>query len=320
MASQFLSLRDEILLRLWYYLLPDLSAHVAIAQTCRRLRRVYADDNLWRTACFSAGYGRPLVRRAALRQSSAGTAHSIYGTSRDKPSWKSIAHMLVAHPSTCEIRSCTQANVCFAEHYQFLVAAGRSMPFPSDTDAADFIVLHPLYFYLHFTQTSSQATPTATRGIVGYLPTPSPSPSPSPPQTPPPPPAHVPDPLSILLTHLPTYPESRSAQYGPLCTHPNASCAFATFPPVERLAYGNVGTTVLTVENPEGCTILDVNRALAELIGQDDAHFGVALAHYQELAMASGVSLAELADEISRERGFLGDHEYPYIHALLAQA
>lgn len=91
-----------------------------------------------------------------------------------------------------------------------------------------------------------------------HTPTPSPSPSPTPPA--------IHDSISILLTQLPTFPESRYAQYGPLCAHPNASCAFATFPPVDRLEFENgQGDIFMVVENPEGCTVLDVNRALAEL-------------------------------------------------------
>lgn len=78
--------------------------------------------------------------------------------------------------------------------------------------------------------------------------------------------------------------------------------------------------------------------------GQSEALLSAALVHYEELAMASGLSLAELAHSITRDRGFLGDHEcvscsrfasrivhliaplfsiiirYPYIHVLLGQA
>ena len=126
------------------------------------------------------------------------------------------------------------------------------------------IEFHPLYFYLHFSQSpSSTSNQSRRRSISAHLPTPSPSPSPSP--SPPPPPS-IPDAVSILLTHLPTFPECRYAQYGPLCTHPNASCAFATFPPVERLEFENgEGEVFMVVENPGGCTILDINRALAQL-------------------------------------------------------
>ena len=126
------------------------------------------------------------------------------------------------------------------------------------------IEFHPLYFYLHFSQSpSSTSNQSRRRSISAHLPTPSPSPSPSP--SPPPPPS-IPDAVSILLTHLPTFPECRYAQYGPLCTHPNASCAFATFPPVERLEFENgEGEVFMVVENPGGCTSLDINRALAQL-------------------------------------------------------
>ncbi|KAL7284882.1 hypothetical protein ACG7TL_002196 [Trametes sanguinea] len=159
---------------------------------------------------------------------------------------------------------------------------------------------HPLYFYLHFAQ--GHPASQSRHYIQPHTPTPSPSPSPPPPA--------IPDSLSILLTHLPTFPESRYAQYGPLCTHPNASCAFATFPPVDRLEFENgEGDIFMIVENPEGCTVLDVNRALAELIPFDDQHLEFALSHYQELAFTSGLSLAQFADLIARERGFLDDHE-----------
>lgn len=97
--------------------------------------------------------------------------------------------------------------------------------------------MHPLYFYLHFAE-----------GPAGS--------------------PHVPSPdtLAILLTHLPTFPESKSSQYGPLCVHPNASCAFATFPPMQSISFEDSnGDPFLTVQNPDGCTILDVNRALGDL-------------------------------------------------------
>ena len=76
----------------------------------------------------------------------------------------------------------------------------------------------------------------------------------------------MPDAVSILLTHMPTFPECRYAQYGPLCAHANAACAFATCPPVDRLEFENAdGAVFLVVANPHGCTLLDVNRALAQL-------------------------------------------------------
>lgn len=101
------------------------------------------------------------------------------------------------------------------------------------------ILLHPLYFYLHFNQ-----------DLVDRFPSQSP----------------VPDVLSILHTLLPTFPECKRSQYGPLCSHPNASCAFVTFPPMESINFQDAeGRIFLTVQNPDGCTVLDVNRALADL-------------------------------------------------------
>ena len=128
------------------------------------------------------------------------------------------------------------------------------------------IEFHPLYFYLHFSQspqsTNAYGGSGHRRTISAHYPTPTPSPTPSPP----PPPAAVPDAVSILLTHMPTFPECRYAQYGPLCAHANAACAFATCPPVDRLEFENAdGAVFLVVANPHGCTLLDVNRALAQL-------------------------------------------------------
>lgn len=127
-----------------------------------------------------------------------------------------------------------------AEHYRSSARTGIRSPLPTHTQARDRdIALHPLYFYLHFSQFpfdhATVRDPT-------------------------------PDVLAVLLTLLPTFPECRSSQYGPLCSHPNASCAFATFPPMESLNFQDAqGNTFLTVHNPDGCTILDINRALAAL-------------------------------------------------------
>ncbi|KIP01328.1 hypothetical protein PHLGIDRAFT_32560 [Phlebiopsis gigantea 11061_1 CR5-6] len=154
------------------------------------------------------------------------------------------------------------------------------------------IAMHPLYYYLHFAE----------------------SPAGSP---------HMPSPdtLAILLTHLPTFPESKSLQYGPLCVHPNASCAFATFPPMQSISFEDAnGDPFLTVRNPDGCTILDVNRALGDLVPRGIEQLDLALAHYRELLFTSGLSSAQFAEHISRDRGFLDDHEYPFLQELVAQA
>ncbi|PSR75634.1 hypothetical protein PHLCEN_2v8925 [Hermanssonia centrifuga] len=127
--------------------------------------------------------------------------------------------------------------------------------------------------------------------------------------------------MSILLTHLPTFPESKRSQYGPLCSHPNASCAFATFPPMQSLSFQDPwGRVYITVENPDGITILDVNRAFAQLIPEDPMPVEAALAHYRDLLLTSGKSPTQFAESISRDRGFLDDHEYPFLQELVAQA
>lgn len=104
---------------------------------------------------------------------------------------------------------------------------------------------HHLYYYLHFNAVPS--TPDLVPPNPAALP-------------------QYPDPLSILITHLPTFPESRQSQYGPLCLHPNACCAFTTYPPTRSITlYDAQGRAYLTVENPNGCTVLDVNRGLADM-------------------------------------------------------
>lgn len=267
--SPLLSLSDAILAHLRDVLLTDLHASINLSQTCRRLRHFFLeDDEIWRAACFLAGFGRPLKRNVAEFEQDAG----------ESITWRAIAHLVVRHPSVCEIRSCMEANACFskkfltfhldyvsgrnfdllppAQHYSLLGRTSIRRPQQSSQN----LVVHPLYFYLHFTHTSPPTPPPSASGSSnrGHLPTPSPSPPPQPPTTP--------DALSILLTHLPTFPECHAAQYGPLCVHPNASCAFATFPPVPRLAFQDAdGSPFLIVENPDGCTILDVNRALIQL-------------------------------------------------------
>ncbi|EIW52033.1 uncharacterized protein TRAVEDRAFT_40786 [Trametes versicolor FP-101664 SS1] len=282
---------DAILINVWHHLLGDLHTFIAFAQTCRRLRHLSEqDDNIWRSACFVSGFGRPLRRGNA--------------PARDMP-YRRLARSIVSHGAVCEIRSCIKANACFADHHSRW-AYTRTRPLHPD-HPLDF---HPLYFYLHFSQSYGATSQSRMQGQP-HTPTPSPSPSPTPPA--------IHDSISILLTQLPTFPESRYAQYGPLCAHPNASCAFATFPPVDRLEFENgQGDVFMVVENPEGCTVLDVNRALAELIPFDDQHLEFALAHYQELAFTSGLSLPQFADAVFRDRGFLDDHEYPFLQHIVA--
>ena len=172
------------------------------------------------------------------------------GQTLQELSWRELAHILVRHASECEIKTCKAANACFCKscflsiicaYTEFRIARQyHSMSRKSIREPLTFspdVELHPLYFYLHFSETA--------------------------PDTP-----HMPSPdtLAILLTHLPTFPECKTSQYGPLCVHPNASCAFATFPPMQTIGFQDAnGDPFLTVHNPDGCTILDVNRALCDL-------------------------------------------------------
>jgi len=202
--------------------------------------------------------------------------------------WRDLAYLLVSHASHCEIRSCRDANASFARHYATSMRSSVRDPLSS----SEGIELHPLYFYLHFAH-----KPVGGPGTF----------------------QHSPDIFSILLTHLPTFPESKSSQYGPLCSHPNASCAFATFPPMESLSFEDSnGEVFLSVQNPDGCTILDVNRAFVEIIPRDLAQLQMALEHYRELLLTSGLSCAQFVESVSRDRGFLGDHEYPFLQELIA--
>lgn len=98
---------------------------------------------------------------------------------------------------------------------------------------------------------------------------------------------------------------------------------------MESLSFedGN-GDVFLSVQNPDGCTILDVNRALIELyvspslsqfttsinklyrsIPQDITQLQIAMDHYRELIFTSGMSSTQFVEWINRDRGFLGDHE-----------
>lgn len=235
----FTSFNGAVLARIRDQLGGDLAAHIHLSQTCRKTRRLYEDDAVWQTVCFRAGFGRPRRR-------------TITGQSLRQLTWRALAYMLVRHASRCEIRSCKAANACFgacqagpfrlatpvliapaAKQYRRMSRTSIRAPPPP----LRAIAMHPLYYYLHFAESP-----------VGSPHMPSP------------------DTLAILLTHLPTFPESKSSQYGPLCVHPNASCAFATFPPMQSISFEDAnGDPFLTVRNPDGCTILDVNRALGDL-------------------------------------------------------
>jgi hypothetical protein len=72
---------------------------------------------------------------------------------------------------------------------------------------------------------------------------------------------------NVLHTLLPTHPDCRRKVYAPLCSHSSASCAFVTSPPVRSITLlrPDSESVIASVRNPEGCTVLDVNRLLGDL-------------------------------------------------------
>lgn len=105
---------------------------------------------------------------------------------------------------------------------------------PDDVDqrpAATPLAFHPLFYYLHFT---------AGSGL---------------------------DPTAVLHTLLPTHPDCRRKLYAPLSGHASAACAFVTSPPVRSitLLHPDSESVIASVRNPDGCTVLDVNRLLGDM-------------------------------------------------------
>ena len=92
---------DAVLRNVWHHLLGDLPALIALEQTCRRLRALTEqDDDIWQSACFVAGYGRPMRRE---------------GPPVRDMSYRRLARLIVNHTAICEIRSCAKANASFGE-------------------------------------------------------------------------------------------------------------------------------------------------------------------------------------------------------------
>jgi hypothetical protein len=75
------------------------------------------------------------------------------------------------------------------------------------------------------------------------------------------------DPANVLHTLLPTHPDCRRKVYAPLCGHASASCAYVTSPPVRSITLlrPDSESVIASVRNPDGCTVLDVNRLLGDL-------------------------------------------------------
>lgn len=125
------------------------------------------------------------------------------------------------------------------------------------------------------------------------------------------------DPAAVLHTLLPTHLDCRRKLYAPLCGHASAACAFATSPPVRSITLlrPNSDSAIASVHNPDGCTLLDVNRLLGDLLPRSLANMRTVLSHYQTLLddyRAPGGSFLETMNS-TPHRGFLGDHRYPYL-------
>lgn len=104
---------------------------------------------------------------------------------------------------------------------------------PDDVDQrpSTSLAFHPLFYYLHFTAGAEL------------------------------------DPTAVLHTLLPTHPDCRRKVYAPVSGHASAACAFVTSPPVRSITLLHPGSEsiIASVRNPDGCTVLDVNRLLGDM-------------------------------------------------------
>lgn len=139
------------------------------------------------------------------------------------------------------------------------------------------------------------------------------------------------DPAAVLHTLLPTHPDCRRKLYAPLCGHASAACAFVTSPPVHSitLLHPNSESTIASVRNPDGCTVLDLNRLLGDLyvfifshatfmtdgtnrcrLPRSLANMRTVLSHYQTLLDDYRTPRESFKDimSCSPNRGFLEDH------------
>lgn len=156
---------------------------------------------------------------------------------------------------------------------------------PDDVDqrpATTSLAFHPLFYYLHFTAGAEL------------------------------------DPTAVLHTLLPTHPDCRRKLYAPLSGHASAACAFVTSPPVRSitLLHPDSESIIASVRNPDGCTVLDVNRLLGDILPRSLANMRAVLSHYQTLLndyrRTPGGSFADIMCG-APHRGFLEDHRYPYL-------
>ena len=252
-----LTIRDVISTAPFTSLDPGLGllAHLSLSQTCRGLRDLYtfstreSEDLFWKRACAMAGYGRPMRREYTQPLLPGVTAHDM--PPPEVFTWKQIAHTIMAHKRVCEIRSCRNAS-CWPGALRFpptgvafpavhvtpshatlllMTALGNIHPDDVDQRSATTLAFHPLYHYLHFSAGSEL------------------------------------DPTAVLHTLLPTHPDCRRKLYAPLCGHASAACAFVTSPPVRSITLLRPESegVIASVRNPDGCTVLDVNRLLGDM-------------------------------------------------------
>jgi hypothetical protein len=138
------------------------------------------------------------------------------------------------------------------------------------------------------------------------------------------------DPAAVLHTLLPTHPDCQRKVYAPLCGHASASCAFVTSPPVNSITLLRLDSesVIASVRNPDGCTVLDVNRLLGDLcvflilfcsrLSDDNRHrlprslanMRTVLSHYQTLLDDYRTPSGSFKDMMCSipHRGFLEDH------------
>ncbi|KAH9972648.1 hypothetical protein BGW80DRAFT_362490 [Lactifluus volemus] len=125
------------------------------------------------------------------------------------------------------------------------------------------------------------------------------------------------DPTNALHTLLPTHPDCLRKLYAPLCRHASAACAFVTSPPVHAITilHPDSECAIASVRNPDGCTLLDVNRLLGDLLPRSLANMRTVLSHYQTLLDDYRTSSRSFTDIMCNapHRGFLDDHRYPYL-------
>ena len=146
------------------------------------------------------------------------------------------------------------------------------------------------------------------------------------------------DPSNVLHTLLPTHPDCRRKVYAPLCSHSSASCAFVTSPPVRSITLlrPDSESVIASVRNPDGCTVLDVNRLLGDLcvvlllrpfpilltgptternrrrLPRSLANMRTVLSHYQTLLDDYRTPSGSFRDMMCNapHRGFLEDHRF----------